>query len=82
MGEMILRNLDDALLIELHRMAKLRGVEAEELAANLLREHIAPPPAPRRDRAAEAHAIQALQPRPSPFDSTKLIREDRDRGWS
>ena len=75
MGEMILRNLDDALLVELQEHAQRRGVSADVLAVDLLRLGLR---GPKRDRAAEARAIQALQrPRPD-LDSAQLIRRDRD----
>ena len=76
MGEMTIRNLEEALLVELGRMADLRGVEADVLAADLLRKALERTV---RDRAAGARAILAAQPVPSPINSVDTIREDRWR---
>lgn len=76
MGEMVIRDLDDAMIVELSEMAVRRGLSVEALAAELLRRALNPQTA---DRSAVARAIQAAQPRRSRLDSVELIREDRHR---
>lgn len=76
MGEMTIRDIDDALLVELRDAAARVGVDAESLAVDLLKRGLL---ARRGSRAAGARAIQAAQPYPSPIDSVDLIREDRAR---
>ncbi len=76
MGEMTIRNVDDALLVELERLAEIRGIQADVLAAELLWKGLGQP---MRDRAAGAKAILAAQPTRSPIDSVNTIREDRAR---
>ena len=76
MGEMTLRNLDEALLVELNETARRRGIGVENLAADLLRSGLRQH---RQDRAAVARAILAAQPHAATTDSVDLIREDRER---
>lgn len=76
MGEMILRNLDDGLLVELREMAIRRGLETDALALELLRSAVR---TRKEGRAAGARAILAAQPTVARRDSVDLIREDRNR---
>lgn len=76
MGEMTIRNLDDALLAALREKASLLGMNDEAFAADLIRKGLA---GPGHHRATVARAIQAAQPAPSHLDSVDFIRADRRR---
>ena len=90
MGEMTIR-IDDALLVELSRVAEENGAQPSDLARRFIVQGLQ-----NRDLAAqgrlheEASAtrravleslreLRALQPSVSPYDSVDLIREDRNR---
>lgn len=76
MGEMTIRDLDDAFLLALRQRAKLLGTDAERLAADLLRSGFV---AANPDRAAVADAIRA-RTRPSSLTSVELLDQIRDEG--
>ena len=75
MGEMTIRNIDDALLVELSRAAERRGTDLETLARDLLNDALR---GRRSGRADVARAIVGQQDRPSEIDSVDLLREDRE----
>jgi plasmid stability protein len=74
MGEMTIRNIDDALLVELREIAERQGTDVESFAADLIRRGLR---ARIGGRAAVAREIQAAQPTLLPVNSVDLIREDR-----
>lgn len=76
MGEMTIRDIDDALMGELRAMADRHRVEPEVLASLLLRSAMRSRPG---GRTAGAMAIIAAQPGIAEHDSVDLIREDRER---
>jgi hypothetical protein len=76
MGDMVLKNVDEAVRIELERLGRARGVSAEQYAADLIRQAVA---VRRADRTAVARAILASQAHPAKTSSAVFIREDRDR---
>ena len=76
MGEMTIRDIDEALLVELTEAAKRVGVDVETFAADLIRRGLQ---ARAGSRSVVARSIQAAQPAPSPIDSVDLIRRDRAR---
>ena len=93
MGEMTIRNIDDALLVELREIAERQGTDASDLARDVLalwlRASPAEPLAPKRplneEEAArqetllrELRDIRAMTLEPLRFDSTLMIREMRD----
>lgn len=76
MGEMTIRNIDEALMLTLTDIAARRGIDVEELAAALLKTALLD----RKGRRAEgAMAILAAQSTYAARDSVELLREDRDR---
>ena len=74
MGEMTIKGLDEALLIELKSQAERHGVDPEAYAADLLRQSLA---LHRRDRSAVARSILATQRQKAETESVVFIREDR-----
>lgn len=93
MGEMTIRNIDDALLVELARLAELQGNEPSELARDLVtfclrgalpnglpgaRPLNAEERARQDELVQDLRDIRAMTLKPLSFDSTLLIREMRD----
>lgn len=78
MPQILIRNLEDDVVDRLKRRAKASGVSLEELARSALRDLAKPS---RDEILAEIDRIRAMST-PSDFDSTCVIREGRDRGWT
>lgn len=76
MGQVIVRNLDDGIIEVLKAKAALQGHSLEQELRRILAEAGKPGP---EDRLALADRIRAMTPRKAQSDSTKLVREDRDR---
>ena len=80
MGQVIVRNLEDAV-IERHReRARARGVSLEQELRDVLTSTARPS---RQELLAEMDRIRAMTPAPKPgqrwISAEELIREDRDR---
>lgn len=75
MGQVIIRNLDDDLLVSLKRMAANDGKSLEQF----LREVLAMKVRERREGLVEFARGMRERCKPSDIDPTDLIREDRDR---
>ncbi|WP_291843244.1 hypothetical protein [Maricaulis sp.] len=78
MGQVIIRNLDDAVVANLKRMA----AREEKSLEQFLREVLAAKA--REDREAFIEFARGVRERSKPVfrDATELIREDRDKGHS
>jgi antitoxin FitA len=75
MGQVIVRQLDDAVIEEHRRVARARGVSLEQQLRDVLGEAARPS---RADALARAAALRA-RTRPGDFPSAaELVREDRD----
>jgi antitoxin FitA len=74
MAQIVVRNLDDALVERLKAKARDHGQSLEQTVRDILREAARPS---RQELVEEARRIRAMMP-PSSIDSTELIREDRD----
>lgn len=74
MGQLLVRNLDDAVIEQLKERAKREHISLEKTARRILTEAAKP------SRAEIIAEIDALRKRIGPIsgDSTVLIREDRD----
>jgi antitoxin FitA len=77
MGQVLIRDLDDAVIASYRARAKAKGHALETELREVLTEHL------KRDRAAliaEIQRLHATQPKlPADFPSVvDLIREDRD----
>lgn len=77
MGQILVRNLDDAVLVELKRKASERNVSLEQLARDVLAEAAKPS---REDVNA---LLKQFRERVGSVsgDSTAYIRKMRDDGW-
>ena len=75
MGQVIVRNLDDAVIAAHKERAKTRGVSLEQQLRDVLAEAARPS---REDIIADLRRIRAMTPKRPQIDSTELIREDRD----
>lgn len=75
MGQVIIRNLDDAVIADLKRQAANANLSLEQFLRNLLSEKA------RADREAFLEFARGMRERSRPAwrDATELIREDRDR---
>ncbi|MBZ0228213.1 MAG: hypothetical protein K8F58_07140 [Bauldia sp.] len=78
MGQIIVRNLDDAVIERLKATAREKGQSLEQTIRDALTELTRPS---RAEAVAEAQRIRSMSP-PSSLDSTTLIREDRDNDAS
>ncbi|MBX3333904.1 MAG: hypothetical protein KF876_07255 [Nitrospira sp.] len=76
MGQVIVRNLDDRVIAALRTKAKLHGQSLEQELRTILSKAAVPNT---QERVALASRIRGLTPKRRQTDSTKLIREDRDR---
>lgn len=76
MAQVIVRNLDEAVVTGLKEKAKLRGRSLEQELRSVLTEAAGLSPA---ERLAVANRIRAMTPRTATLDSTDIIRADRDR---
>lgn len=76
MGQILVRNLDDAVIAELRRLAAAAGTSTEEQARRALAQAVG------LDRMAAAERLAEIRRRigrlPGPT-SVELLREDRDR---
>lgn len=77
MGQVLVRDLDAAIIARLKRRAAARELSLEELLRRVLAEAAGPS---RADVAAEIDRIRAMTPRRLTASSTGLVRRDRDRG--
>jgi len=75
-GQVLVRNLEDDVIVRLKAKARAEKISVEELARRALREVAKPS---REEVVAEIDRIRALSV-PSDFDSTQVIREWRNRG--
>ena len=75
MGQVIIRNLDDSVLVSLKRMASNEGKSLEQFLRDLLADKA------RDDRESFFEFARGMRERckPTDLDPTDLIREDRDR---
>jgi antitoxin FitA len=76
MGQLLVRNLDDAVVERLKRQAEARKISLEQFLRELLSRAAGPT---RAEMLAEADRIRSMTPKPLTDDSTDLIRADRDR---
>jgi plasmid stability protein len=78
MGQIIVRNLDDDIIVRLKRRAAERNISLERHVREVLAEAVRP------NRAEAIARITALRESigPVPGDSTEIIRRARDRGWT
>lgn len=74
MGQIIVRNLDDAVIERLKARAVAANTSLEQTVRDILSAAVKPS---REELWAELDRLRALSP-PSTLDSTALIREDRD----
>jgi len=74
-GQVIVRNLDDAVIAAHKQRAKSRGVSLEQQLRDVLAEGAKPS---RAEIIADLRRIRAMTPKGPRIDSTELIREDRD----
>ena len=76
MGEMTIRNIDDALLLELRDGARRRGVAVDDLAIDLLRQGL------RQSSATRLPVARRLLSHGgrSPISSVELLDQIRDEG--
>jgi len=75
MGQVIVRNLDDAAISAHKQRARSRGVSLEQQLRDVLAEGAKPS---RAEIIADLRRIRAMTPKGPRIDSTELIREDRD----
>lgn len=77
MGQIVVRNLDDAVLVRLKQKAAERKVSLERLVREVLTATAKP------SRSEVTEMLDAFRARvgPVPRDSTAVIREMRDNGW-
>jgi antitoxin FitA len=75
MGQVIVRNLDDAVIAAHKQRAKSRGVSLEQQLRDVLAETAKPS---REELIADLRRIRAMTPKGTRIDSVDLIREDRD----
>lgn len=76
MGQVIVRNLDDHVIAALKTKAELHGQSLEQELRAILSQAAVPNV---NERVALANRIRGLTPKGRQTNSTKLIREDRDR---
>lgn len=76
MAQVIVRNLEDSVVVQLKARAAARGHSLEQ-ELRLVLEAAAQPT--REEVVREAEVIRHLTPRPVAIDLEALIREDRDR---
>lgn len=76
MGQLLVRNLDDAVVERLKRQAEARKISLEQLLREVLSAAAGPS---RKAVVAEMDRIRAMTPKKLETSSTDLIREDRDR---
>jgi plasmid stability protein len=75
MGQVIVRNLDDEVIVAHKQRAKARGVSLEQQLRDVLAEAAKPSREELRQRLAACRALTPAGPRKL---AEELIREDRD----
>ena len=83
MGEIVLKNLDDNVVIKLKQRAERQGLSLEESVRRTLEDvaRTEPPRMSKDELTAELERIRAMsKPITEPPFSEDLIREDRDGG--
>jgi plasmid stability protein len=76
MGQLLVRNLDDSVIMRLKAQAKRKGVSLEQFLRDLLSEEATPDKAGLLSKNAELLRASGYKMKRPPED---LIREDRDR---
>ncbi|MBK8907698.1 MAG: hypothetical protein IPM60_07275 [Rhodospirillales bacterium] len=76
MAQVIVRNLDEAVVAGLKEKARLHGRSLEQELRSVLAQAAGFSPA---ERLAIANRIRAMTSRAATLDSTDVIRADRDR---
>lgn len=76
MGQLLIRNLDDSIILRLKEQAKRKGVSLEQHLRDMLSEEAAPDKLELLRENAALLGATDYKMRPYPED---LIREDRDR---
>jgi len=76
MAQVIVRNIEDDVVRALKERAKLKGISLEQELREILRSAARPKP---EDLVALADRVRELTPDVDQWDSTALVREDRDR---
>ena len=76
MAQVIVRNIEDDVIRVLKARAALKGRSLEEELREILRSAARPAPG---DLVALADRVRELTPDVDQWDSTALVREDRDR---
>jgi len=76
MGQILVRNLDDAVIAALKRLAAAAGTSTEEQARRALTQAVGLERAATSERLAEVRRLIGYVPGPI---SVELLREDRDR---
>jgi plasmid stability protein len=75
MGQVIVRNLADEVIVAHKQRAKARGVSLEQQLRDVLAQAARPS---REELIADLRRIRAMTPKGPRTDSADLIREDRD----
>jgi plasmid stability protein len=76
MAQVIVRNIEDEVVRVIKARAALKGISLEQELREILRSAARPKP---EDLVALADRVRELTPDVSQWDSTALVREDRDR---
>jgi len=76
MGQILVRNLDDAVIAALKRRAAASGISTEEQARRALTQAVGLDRAEAAERLAAVRRLIGQVPGPT---SVELLREDRDR---
>ena len=79
MAQVLVRNLDDEAVKSLKLKAGLKKRPLEQELREILISSAGLNP---EEKAALSDQVRAMQAQPLTDDSTDLIREDRERGWS
>ena len=77
MGQVLVRNLDDAVIARLKAKAKAEKISVEELARRALRDAVRPT---KEEAWEEIDRIREMS-KSSDFDSTQVVRDERDSSW-
>ena len=76
MGQVLVRNLDDAIISAIKIKAELNGHSLEQELREIIKR--AAPLTP-TERVALSRKIRGMQSKPAKLDSTDVIREARDK---
>lgn len=74
MAQVIIRNLNDEIVVRLKQRAKAHGRKLEQELREILKDAIKPA---RADLAAEVDRIRAMTPPGLPPDTTRIVCEGR-----